>query len=89
MHAIYAREDDNSICKSFFGEGHTKLFNKEVFQTLVSEVSKRGWRTEGVGARKSLPHHKFRSFFCPLSLCPLRSRKHNSGGHFLLYFGRC
>ena len=39
---------------------------------LISEVSKWGWRTEGVGARKSLPHHKYRPFFCPpFSYAPL------------------
>ena len=35
-----------------------------------SEVSKRGWRTEGVGARKSLPNRKFRPFSAPFFLCP-------------------
>ena len=35
-----------------------------------SEVSKRGWRTEGVGARKSLPRHRFKPLFCPLFPMP-------------------
>ena len=35
-------------------------------QSWLSEVSKRGWRAEAVVTRKSLPHHKFRPFFCPL-----------------------
>ena len=38
---------------------------------VISEVSKRGWRTEGVGARKSLPHHKFKPFPSSFSYLPL------------------
>ena len=38
--------------------------------SLKSEVSKRGWRTEGVGARKSLPYHRFSAFFCTLFPMP-------------------
>ena len=51
-----------------------------------SEVSKRGWRTQGVGARKSLPHHKFRPFSAPLFLCPLMSRRTQFWGTFLAVF---
>ena len=29
-----------------------------------SEVSKRGWRTEGVGAKKPFKGQRFRSLFC-------------------------
>ena len=38
---------------------------------LSSEVSKRGWRTEGVAARKSDSN----LFSAPLFLCPLMSRR--------------
>ena len=62
----------------------------ELFKPFFSEVSKRGWRTEGVGARKSLPHHKFRPFFCPLfPVPPYEVGGHNSGVHFRLHFGHC
>ena len=56
----------------------------------VSEVSKRGWRTEGVGARKSLPHHKFRPFFCPLfPMPPYEKENRIVGGIFCCTFGHC
>ena len=57
-----------------------------ILKVLLSEVSKRGWRTEGVGARKSLPHHKFRPFYCPFFLCPLRSRRTQFWGTFFAVF---
>ena len=70
-----------NICvKSQHGKKHAGLWFKGpgsktcgraiphfLFGSEKSEVSKRGWRTERVGARKSLPHHRFRPFFCPLS----------------------
>ena len=37
---------------------------------VISGVSKRGWQTEGVGARKSLPCHRFRPLFCTLIPIP-------------------
>ena len=47
---------------------------------LQSEVSKRGRRTEGVGARKSLPDHKFKPFFCPLFPMPPYEYHPNGNG---------
>ena len=53
-----------------------------------SEVSKRGWRTEGVGARKSLLHHEFRPFFLPLSPMPPYEYENTIlGDQFWLWFG--
>ena len=40
------------------------LKSARIFCILESEVSKRGWRTEGVGARKSLKGQRFRPLFC-------------------------
>ena len=54
---------------------------------FISEVSKNGWRTEGVGARKSPPHHKFKPFYYPFFLCPLRSRRAQFWGTFFAVFG--
>ena len=48
-----------------------------------SEVSKRGWRTEGVGA--SL-YQRFRHRFCIFPI-PSREGGHNSGEQFLLHLG--
>ena len=39
-----------------------------------------GWRKE------SLPHHRFRPFFCPLFLCPLMSRRTQFWGTFFAVF---
>ena len=48
--------------------------------TIRSEVSKRGWRTEGVGSRKSFLCHRFKFFFLhPFSDPPLGEGGHNSG----------
>ena len=54
-----------------------------------SEVSKRGWRTERVGARN--PSHTMHSsqFSAPFFLCLLRSRRTQFWGELLLHFGRC
>ena len=52
----------------------------------LSEVSKRGWRTEGVGARKSLPYRRFRPFFGPFSCAPLMSRRTQLWGTILAVF---
>ena len=54
-----------------------------------SEVSKRGWRTEGVGARKSFMCQRFRPLFCTLFLCPLGEGGHISGELFGLFLGVC
>ena len=43
-----------------------------------SEVSKRGWRTEGVGATKPFKDQRFRPLCCPVFLCPFR----RMGTHF-------
>ena len=40
------------------------------FPNFKSEVSKRGWRTEGVGARKTFKGRKFRPLFCTLFPMP-------------------
>ena len=54
--------------------GHMKIFH--------SEVSKRGWRTEGVGARKSFLSQRFRPLFCALSYAPLREGGENLENNF-------
>ena len=52
------------------------------FRLLKSEVSKRGWRAEGVGTRKSclcqIFRHRFRIFF---PIPPLGEGRHNSEEH--------
>ena len=40
----------------------------------MSEVTKRSWRTGGVGTRKSFICQRFNLFSVPFSLCPLRRR---------------
>ena len=45
-----------------------------------SEVSKRGWRTEGVGARKPLPCRRFGPFSCTLFLCALYEQEKTTLG---------
>ena len=53
-----------------------------------SEVSKRGWRTEGVGAKKSFLHQRLRPpFLHPFSYAPLREGGHISGEVLGLSFG--
>ena len=55
---------------------------------LESEVSKRGWRTEGVGARKSFICQRFKPFFLyPFSYAPLGEGAHISGELFGLFLG--
>ena len=56
--------------KFFQWKGVVQEGGGSFFTLETSEVSKRGWRTEGVGARKSLPWHKFRPFFCTLFPVP-------------------
>ena len=56
--------------------------------THVSEVSKRGWRTEGVAtvvAKKSFLCQRLRPLLCTLFLCPLRRR----GTHYWRIFFGC
>ena len=56
--------------------------------TLLTEVSKRGWRTEGVGARKSFKNQRFRPLFCTIfPNAPLGEGGHISGEFFLGSFG--
>ena len=58
--------------------------------SFQSEVSKRGWRTEGVGARKSFLCQRFRFFFCtPFSYALLGEGGHISGELFGLFLGVC
>ena len=45
-------------------------FRTHPLTAVISEVSKRGWRTEGVGARKSVICQKFRPLFCTLFPTP-------------------
>ena len=55
-----------------------------------SEVSKRGWRTEGVGARKSFICRRFRPLSVyPFSYAPLGEGGHISGELFGLFSGVC
>ena len=54
--------------------------------SALSEVLKRGWRTEGVGARKSLPRHNFRPFFCPLLPMPPYEKENTIPGTFSVVF---
>ena len=54
-----------------------EILSKVLF-IFSSEVSKRGWRTEGVVAEKSFLRQRLRPFFCTLLLCSLRRR----GRHF-------
>ena len=55
-----------------------------------SEVSKRGWRTEGVGAKKSFMCQRFRPLCAvPFSYAPLGEGGHISGGFFWLCLGAC
>ena len=54
----------------------------------VSEVSTRGWRVEGVGARRSLLRQRFRPLRGALFPMPaIGEGEHNSGHQFSLYFG--
>ena len=39
------------------------------------EVSKRGWRTEGVGSRNSFIYQRFRPLFCTLFPMPLQEKE--------------
>ena len=49
----------------------------------LSEVSKRGWRPEGVGARRSLLCQRLRPLFCALfPMPPLGEGEHNSWDEF-------
>ena len=60
-----------------------------IFGLLESEVSKRGWRTEGVGVRKSFICQRFRplSFLYPFSYAALGEGAHISGELFGLFLG--
>ena len=49
-------------------------FSERNRQPELSEVSKRGWRTEGVGARKSFICQRFKPLSVPFLLCSLRRR---------------
>ena len=69
-----------------FGSPHLD-FPKGGDRFRQSEVSKRGWRTEGVGATKSLKGHRFRPLFCTFfSYAPLGEGGHISG-EFIGLFG--
>ena len=60
------------------------------FKLPLSEVSKRGLADRG-GWRKEIPPipQIQAPFLPPFFPCSPMSRKNISGGHFLLYFGRC
>ena len=67
----------------------TSLFKEvRVFKVLgweklkFSEVSKRGWRSDGVVAKKSFLCQRLRPLFCTLLPIPLRRR----GGHAVEFF---
>ena len=50
----------------------------------------KGWRTEGVGAKKSFPCQRLRPLFCTLfPMPPLGEGGHISGEYFGLFFGVC
>ena len=54
----------------------------------ISEVSRRGWWTEGVGAKKSVLCQRSNPLFCTLfPLTLLREGGHISGQLFWLFFG--
>ena len=56
------------------------------FRSLVSEVSKRGWRTEGVGATRSFLSQRFRPLFCILFPIPPYEKGNTILGTFLALF---
>ena len=66
------------------------LLGLVIANKTFSEVSKRGWRTEGVGARKSFIRQRFRPLFCaPFSCAPLGEGGHIPGELFWLFLGVC
>ena len=63
---------------------------KNLFGLLFQEVSRRGWRTERVGVRKSFLCHRFRPLFCTLfPIPPYEKGDTILGPSFFLYFGPC
>ena len=79
------RRTSRSTCFLLFSCGSSALRNKP-----QSEVSKRGWRTEGVGAKKSFLCQSLSPLFCTLFLCPLRRRgTHFWGTFFACFVGVC
>ena len=66
----------------YLGKSRNSALYQAIGIPIISKLSKRGWRTEGVGARKPLPYHRFGPFFCPLFLCPLVSSRTAFWGAF-------
>ena len=78
----------DSVCVSV--QFHHCQFNSLERRITNFRGSKRGGRTEGVGARKSFLCQRFRHRICILfPIPPSGEGGHNSGEQFLLHLGSC
>ena len=69
----FLRTESAAICDLRFGAlrpTHLALWKLLMRSGGNSEVSKRGWRQSGVGARRSCPCQRFRPLFCELFPTP-------------------
>ena len=77
-----AAREEHKDKKNYNLGGHSRV------QLNHSEFSKRGWRTEGVGAKKSFLCQRLRPLFCTLfPMPPLGEEESISGGSFWLFWG--
>ena len=89
IRAPFVNPSNRSQCLTFLPSPNPRAYWHRIRGRRKSEVSKRGWWTEGVGARKSFICQRFRSlkFSVPFSVCRLRRRGHISGELFWLFLG--